>query len=92
MLLYLAGLGDVLGALESHCLEGYEPICIPEVLPDSHEFHGQRLYESAPDLPTWQVVLPIGHHRQRFPSVLPFLVGLDPPLRFSPLLECTQSQ
>ena len=76
---YLAGLGDVLGALEGHWLEDYEPLRVPAALLDSCEFRDQRLDGAAPNSPARRVVPPCGHHRQGSSSGLLRLVSIDPP-------------
>ena len=75
----LAGIGGVLGVLESHRLEDDEPLRVPAALPDSSEFHSQRLDKAVPDSPAWRIVLTCGHHRQGSSPGLPLLVSLDPP-------------
>ena len=67
------------GALEGHRLEDDEPLRVPAALPDSRKFRGQRLDKAAPDPPARLVVPPSGHHCERSPSGLLFLVGLDLP-------------
>ena len=43
----LTGLGDVLGAVEVHCLVYNENLRIPAALPDSCEFCSQRFDKAA---------------------------------------------
>ena len=78
-LLYLTGLGDVLGVLEGHCLEYDEPLRISSALPDSCEFRGKSLDKEAHNSSTWHVIPPLRHHRQGSPEFLTRLVILDPP-------------
>ena len=82
----LTGLGDVSGALESHCLENNEPLHVPAALPDSCELHGQRLDEAAPDSPAWCTIHPREHERQGPIAGLPCLVIFDTPTEVSSIV------
>ena len=81
----------MLNTLEDHCLEGDKSISISAVLPNSHEFRGQSTHEYPPYYPPRRIVVPYRHDRQCLSPHLTNTIVVYLPLRYNPLLECTQS-
>ena len=69
----------MLGAMEYHCMEDYEPIYFPAALPDSCEFRGQCMHKAPPDFPDWRVLTPHRHERQCYLLLLLVIVVCYPP-------------